>query len=64
MTQKFRDPEKQPPVDYKFIQQMPPGECAYCDREREAGNSFFPPHTARWRCQSGRYNHCTCDGCF
>lgn len=42
----------------------PEGECAYCDREREAGNSFFPSHTASTRCRSGSHNHCTCDTCF
>jgi len=52
------------PVDYVFIKQMPLGECAYCDRERESNNEFFPPHTARWYCESGRYHHCTCDTCF
>lgn len=38
--------------------------CAYCDREKERGNTFFPPHHALPSCQSGGHNHCTCDGCF
>lgn len=50
--------------EFKFMQFAPLGECNYCDREREQGNEFFPPHTARPSCQSGRHNHCTCDTCF
>jgi len=42
----------------------PPGECAYCDRERASGNSFHPPHEASRNCCSGRRNHCSCDTCF
>ena len=42
----------------------PKGECVSCDRERAAGNTFFPAHNASSRCRSGGYNHCTCDGCF
>lgn len=53
--------ESQP---YKFIQQMPKGECVYCDLQWDKGNSFFPPHTARPDCQSGGHIHCTCDRCF
>lgn len=44
--------------------QAEPGECAYCDREREAGNSFFPPHDASQHCESGKHAHCSCDTCF
>lgn len=44
--------------------QLPPGECAYCDRERAAGNTFFPSHDASEGCQSGKHPHCTCDTCF
>lgn len=43
---------------------LPPGECAYCDREREAGNIMFPSHDASSRCESGKRSHCTCDTCF
>ena len=43
---------------------MPPGECAFCDREREAGSSFHPSHDATDHCQSGKHDHCTCDSCF
>lgn len=64
MTQAFRNSEKQRPEDYIFIKQMPPGECSYCDEQREKGNDFFPNHTAMSFCESGRYNHCTCDRCF
>lgn len=41
-----------------------PGECAYCDEERAAGNSFFPPHDPSPNCRSGKHKHCTCDICF
>lgn len=41
-----------------------PGECAYCDREREQGNTFHPSHEASPHCRSGRHNHCSCDTCF
>ncbi len=41
-----------------------PGECAYCDREREARNDFHPSHDASPRCESGRRDHCSCDTCF
>lgn len=47
-----------------FMQFAPEGECKYCDDQRANKNTFFPPHTARPNCQSGRHNHCTCDGCF
>jgi len=42
----------------------PPGECKYCDEEREAGNDFHPSHDARDWCKSGKHNHCSCDSCF
>lgn len=38
--------------------------CAYCEREREAGVTFFPRHVPSVRCQSGKRPHCTCDTCF
>lgn len=41
-----------------------PGECAYCDREREADNEFHPPHDASDRCRSNKRPHCSCDICF
>lgn len=41
-----------------------PGECKYCDDEREAGNSFHPPHDASARCESGGHSHCSCGTCF
>jgi hypothetical protein len=44
--------------------QLKPGQCAYCDREREAGNTFFPWHDASAFCESGKHEHCTCDTCF
>jgi hypothetical protein len=47
-----------------YIKQMPKGECTYCDLQYDKPNGFFPPHTASPRCQSGGYNHCTCDTCF
>jgi len=42
----------------------PPGECTYCDKQRESESTFFPRHTASDRCRSGHRNHCTCDTCF
>ena len=39
-----------------------PGECVYCDRERNT--DFHPPHDASARCQSSKHNHCSCDTCF
>ena len=47
-----------------YIKQMPKGECSYCDLEYQKPTWVFPPHTASPRCQSGGYNHCTCDTCF
>lgn len=44
--------------------QLPKGECAYCDSEREQGNTFHPSHDASERCESGKRNHCSCDRCF
>ena len=38
--------------------------CAYCEREKANGCTFFPPHNASARCRSGRRAHCTCDTCF
>lgn len=38
--------------------------CAFCDREKELGNTFFPAHFASDRCRSNGYAHCTCDTCF
>lgn len=64
VAQSWRPAEKKCPDDYIFIKQMPLGLCTYCDREREMGNDFFPNHTASYWCQSGRYDHCTCDRCF
>lgn len=49
---------------YVFMQFALEGECTYCDDQKAKGNNFFPPHTARQSCQSGRHNHCTCDTCF
>lgn len=34
--------------------------CATCRDYGEAG----PPHFASERCESGQYNHCSCDNCF
>lgn len=41
-----------------------PGQCEYCDREREADCDFHPSHDASDRCQSGKRPHCSCDSCF
>ena len=42
----------------------PIGECAFCDRMRAEGTTFFPSHTPSRNCQSGGHPHCTCDWCF
>ena len=41
---------------------LAPGQCPYCDRERD--HPHHPYHDASARCESGRHNHCTCDLCF
>lgn len=41
-----------------------PGECVFCDHERDVGNSFHPSHDPSEFCESGRHPHCTCDVCF
>lgn len=51
------------PADYR-ASFAPPGECTYCDRQREAESDFFPRHHASARCRSNGYEHCTCDTCF
>jgi hypothetical protein len=38
--------------------------CGYCETEKEAGRTFFPPHRSSPRCRSGGRPHCTCDTCF
>lgn len=43
---------------------LEPGQCAYCDREREDGNDWHPSHDASQNCQSGKHPHCSCDTCF
>src|SRR5689334_12274676 len=43
---------------------LAPGQCAYCDRERDAGVNFHPSHDASDRCESGKHPHCSCDTCF
>lgn len=42
----------------------PEGECAYCDKLRKEGATFFPYHDASMNCPCGRRPHCTCDICF
>ena len=41
-----------------------PGECKYCDKCRERGDTFFPPHDASLNCRSGCHSHCSCGTCF
>lgn len=36
--------------------------CATC--ASEPIDALAPPHDASPRCESGRRDHCTCDGCF
>lgn len=45
-------------------QHAEPGACKTCDAERQRNNTFFPPHDASPRCESGKRPHCTCDACF
>jgi len=40
----------------------PPADCPSCIRNREYG--MGPSHWASPRCESGGYNHCSCDVCF
>lgn len=42
----------------------PVGECPTCDRARATGDKATPSHTAKDRCRSGKYPHCTCDTCY
>lgn len=37
-------------------------DCKGCQYNVKEG--FGPPHDASKRCQSGGYDHCTCDTCF
>jgi hypothetical protein len=56
--------------EHRFM--LPPGECAYCDRERASAiaagrdptSVFMPSHDAMPHCRSGGHSHCTCDSCF
>jgi len=38
--------------------------CKYCEECKEKGDTAMPPHYAKDRCKSGKYNHCTCDTCY
>lgn len=37
--------------------------CPTCELVKQHGG-FGPPHDASPRCESGKHEHCTCDGCF
>lgn len=39
-------------------------KCSFCVEQENKGNTFFPPHQASENCESGKYDHCTCDTCF
>jgi hypothetical protein len=45
----------------KRLHRLPKGECKTCD---EHGDGMMPGHHASPRCESGGYNHCSCDTCF
>lgn len=60
----FKKSVNKPESDWQFLKMAPVGECSFCDEQREQGNDFFPNHTAMYFCESGRYDHCTCDRCF
>lgn len=38
--------------------------CNYCDLLIAQEISFAPPHDPSVGCESGKYEHCTCSGCF
>lgn len=38
--------------------------CSTCEDIRDNCNGFGPKHDASERCQSGWYEHCSCDSCF
>ena len=38
--------------------------CDFCDTMKGERRTFFPPHDASPRCDSGGRDHCTCDTCF
>lgn len=37
--------------------------CPTCEAIEKSGG-FGPYHNASKYCESGKYNHCTCDTCF
>jgi hypothetical protein len=61
---KLRKAVNSPEPDWVFNKYAPEGECVYCDQMREEKKDSFPNHTAMYFCQSGRYDHCSCDRCF
>lgn len=48
-----------PRVNRKYVE-----GCTTCDYIRDKKDGFGPSHDASDRCESGRYDHCTCDTCF
>lgn len=38
--------------------------CEPCQTFLHTKVTFFPPHVASRRCESGRRPHCSCDRCF
>jgi hypothetical protein len=38
--------------------------CKTCDRAEAEGDRMKPPHDASSNCESGKYDHCTCDTCY
>jgi hypothetical protein len=60
----FRKAVRKPEDNWEFMKIAPEGACSYCDEMRKEGKDFFPNHTAMYFCESGRYDHCTCDRCF
>lgn len=53
--------DTRPATDYQRRTRI--AGCSECDLVQRHGG-FGPPHDASPRCESGKHEHCTCDGCF
>jgi len=51
-------PTKPPP---KPVKRHEVDGCPFCERFK---GQMHPSHDASDRCESGKYDHCTCDVCF
>lgn len=49
------------PTTAATIKQLEKERCKLCIAN---AGQMYPPHFASTRCESGGYNHCSCDTCF